>query len=98
MRLELHDAALVPAHLRYTTPPGNEESQKAQLGDVLRKALTSLSSSSGVDCRPLWAHALENPSSDLSTGFDWQTSTVLKPWILALTEFLTFADLRRHHT
>ena len=49
MRLELHDAALVPANLRFLTPP-RKEKQKAQLGDVLRKALTSLSSSSGADC------------------------------------------------
>ena len=40
--MELHDASLVPAHLRPQPPPA-----KQQLGDSLRKALRSLSSSSG---------------------------------------------------
>lgn len=52
MRLELHDAALVPAHLRPAPPPVKER-QKAQLGETLRKALTSLSSTSGTFCHPI---------------------------------------------
>ncbi len=43
IRVELHDASLVPAHLRPQPPPA-----KPQLGDSLRKALRSLSSSSGL--------------------------------------------------
>ena len=42
MRVELHDASLVPAHLRPPPP-----AEKQPLGDSLRKALRSLSSSSG---------------------------------------------------
>ncbi len=42
MRVELHDASLVPAHLRPQPP-----AEKQPLGDSLRKALRSLSSSSG---------------------------------------------------
>ena len=41
MRLELHDAALVPVHLRPAPPP---EIEKLALGEALRKSLTSLSS------------------------------------------------------
>ena len=43
MRVELHDASLVPAHLRPQPPPS-----KQPLGDSLRNALRSLSSSSGA--------------------------------------------------
>ena len=43
MRVELHDASLVPAHLRPPPPPA-----KQPIGDSLRKALRSLSSSSGT--------------------------------------------------
>ena len=44
MRVELHDASLVPAHLR----PPSTTAAKQPLGDSLRKALRSLSSSSGA--------------------------------------------------
>ena len=46
MRVELHDASLVPAHLRPQPPPA-----KQPLGDSLRKALRSLSSSPGGHVR-----------------------------------------------